>query len=75
MVWTKIVLALLFVLMEPGFGKQPNLLFILVDDFGYNDVSWNNKDIFTPNLERLGRDGVILDTYYSSTRLVFTLDM
>jgi len=59
------------VLPEPGLGKQPNILFILADDFGYNDVSWNNEDVFTPNLEKLGREGVILDTYYASTRFIF----
>ena len=58
-----LVLSLLIVLPEPGLGKQPNILFILADDFGYNDVSWNNQDVFTPNLEKLGREGVILDTY------------
>ncbi|XP_023320888.1 arylsulfatase B [Eurytemora carolleeae] len=63
-----VVLYLLIVLPEPGLGKQPNILFILADDFGYNDVSWNNEDVFTPNLEKLGREGVILDTYYASTR-------
>ena len=36
-------------------GGVPNILFILADDLGYNDVSWHNPDIFSPNLETLGQ--------------------
>ena len=34
--------------------EAPNILFILADDLGYNDVSWHNKEIYSPNLEKLG---------------------
>jgi len=46
--------------------KQPplNVLFILADDLGYNDVSWHNADIISPNLEKLARSGVILENHY-----------
>ena len=39
-----------------------------VDDFGYNDVSWNNPDMITPELARLAQEGVILDTFYTAPR-------
>ena len=42
----------------------PNIVFILADDLGYNDVSWHNPDIQTPHLERLARAGVILEQSY-----------
>ena len=48
--------------------KSPNILVLVADDFGYNDVSWNNPEMFTPELEKLARDGVILDTFYSQPR-------
>ena len=51
-----------------GLEKQPNFLVIEVDDFGYNDVSWNNPAMITPELERLAREGVILDTFYTAPR-------
>ena len=35
--------------------KQPNIILIVADDLGYNDVSWHNPDIQTPNMERLAR--------------------
>ena len=51
-----------------GQEKQPNFLVIEVDDFGYSDVSWNNPAMITPELEKLARAGVILDTFYSAPR-------
>ena len=35
--------------------EQPNIIVIVADDLGYNDVSWHNSDIVSPNLERLAR--------------------
>ena len=38
----------------PGFGKnaeKPNIIFILADDLGWNEVSWHNNRIKTPFLE------------------------
>ena len=35
--------------------EQPNIIVIVADDLGYNDVSWHNPDIVSPNLERLAR--------------------
>ena len=44
--------------------KQPNILLIVADDLGYNDVSWHNPYIRTPNLEKLAKAGVILEQSY-----------
>ena len=43
----------------------PNIVIIVADDLGYNDVSWHNEMVKTPNLEGLARDGVILEQHYS----------
>ena len=51
-----------------GADTRPNFLYILVDDFGYSDVSWNNPSMKTPVLDHLARDGVILDQFYSQPR-------
>jgi len=45
-------------------SKPPNIIFILADDLGYNDVSWHNDDILSPNLDRLAKEGVILEQAY-----------
>lgn len=47
---------------------KPNILYILADDMGFGDVSWNNPDIKTPVLERLAREGVILDQFYAQPK-------
>ena len=49
-------------------ATSPNILYILVDDFGYSDVSWNNPSMKTPVLDQLAKDGVILDQFYSQPR-------
>ncbi|XP_072035661.1 arylsulfatase J-like [Amphiura filiformis] len=48
--------------------SPPHVVFILVDDLGYNDVGYNAKlhgsAIRTPNIDKLASHGVILDNYY-----------
>ncbi|MDQ3258602.1 MAG: sulfatase-like hydrolase/transferase, partial [Acidobacteriota bacterium] len=47
--------------------RQPNVIFILSDDMGYADIgSYGSKDISTPNLDRLAREGVRLSNCYSN---------
>ena len=31
---------------------------------GYNDVSWHNSDMITPNLQKLVDNGVTLENHY-----------
>ncbi|KAJ7334384.1 hypothetical protein OS493_014695 [Desmophyllum pertusum] len=45
-------------------SKPPNILFLLADDFGWYDVGYHNPKIQTPNIDKLAKDGVILDSYY-----------
>jgi arylsulfatase A len=53
------------VLAQPA--RRPNIIFILVDDMGYADLSsFGSKDIRTPNIDRLAREGVKLTQCYSN---------
>jgi len=45
-------------------NKKPNVLFIVADDLGWNDVSWHNRNIHSPVIEGLAAEGVLLDQYY-----------
>jgi len=47
--------------------RQPNILFILVDDLGFGDLSLTgNKLVATPNIDALARDGLVMTQYYDA---------
>ena len=47
--------------------RRPNILFILVDDMGFGDLSvMGNKKVATPNIDRLAKDGVLLTKFYDA---------
>ena len=46
------------------FGTEPNIIFVMADDMGYNDIGFNNENIETPNMDRLAKDGIILKQNY-----------
>ncbi|AJA07328.1 arylsulfatase A family protein [Sphingopyxis fribergensis] len=47
--------------------RRPNILFVLVDDMGFGDLSvMGNKKVQTPNLDRLAREGVLLTKFYDA---------
>ena len=43
---------------------KPNIVLIVADDQGYNDLGCLNGEIQTPNLDRLAKEGVRLTNYY-----------
>ena len=45
-------------------SRKPHILFVLVDDLGWSDVSFHGSKIKTPNVDKLAAEGVILDNYY-----------
>lgn len=48
-------------------AAQPNIIFVLIDDFGYADSGpYGAKDIRTPNMDRLARDGIRFTDFYSN---------
>src|SRR4029453_10006728 len=46
---------------------RPNIVFILIDDFGYADCGpYGAKDIRTPHIDRLVREGVKFTDFYAN---------
>lgn len=45
---------------------NPNVLFILMDDLGWGDISLNGSIFETPNIDSIGENGLQLDNFYSS---------
>ncbi len=46
-------------------GAQPNILLMMADDLGWNDVGYNGSVIRTPAIDRLAAEGLRLDRYYA----------
>lgn len=48
--------------------EQPNIILIMVDDLGWNDVGFNGNSIIkTPNLDALAAAGVTFNRFYSAS--------
>ncbi|MGA1338052.1 MAG: arylsulfatase B [Opitutales bacterium] len=46
-------------------AKQPDIVFLLIDDLGYADCGFNGgKQIKTPNIDRLAKSGAIIESHY-----------
>jgi len=49
-------------------NSNPNIVIIYLDDLGYGDVSaYGTKEIQTPNIDRLARDGVMFTDGHASS--------
>jgi len=53
---------------SPTIMPKPNVLVIMVDDLGFNDLAINNDNtsIHTPNLDQLAREGVRFTRHYAT---------
>ena len=55
---------LLFVRLGAQSSSQPNIVFVLADDYGYHDIGYHGSRIRTPVLDQLASEGVKLENYY-----------
>ncbi|MBT5560447.1 MAG: sulfatase-like hydrolase/transferase, partial [Proteobacteria bacterium] len=58
-------LPLIFVSVVKGAGDTPNVVFIIADDLGFNDVGYNGSEIRTPRLDAMANEGLQLDRFYA----------
>ena len=62
----------LLLLAASAAAAPPNILFIVIDDLGYDDVGFRSKGgdasgnggILTPNIDKFAATGAVLDQYY-----------
>ncbi len=70
-------LKLLFAFLLPLFflscqlkPESPNVLFIVVDDLGYNDLGFMGSKFYeTPNIDKLAKSGMIFTNAYSTCQV------
>ncbi len=49
-------------------GSKPNIIYIIVDDMGYADLScYGQKSWTTPNIDRLATEGIKFTSHYSGS--------
>lgn len=49
-------------------APRPNVLFVLVDDMGFGDLSvMGNRKVATPNIDRLAKRGVLMTKFYDAS--------
>lgn len=64
---TALLLALVLMVAQLGQGAEskPNIVLIVADDMGYADAGFNGgREIKTPNLDKLAREGSVLKSFY-----------
>ena len=45
--------------------SKPNIIILLADDLGWADLGFRGSDIETPHIDRLAREGLTLNRFYS----------
>ncbi|ARN74553.1 arylsulfatase B [Oceanicoccus sagamiensis] len=48
-------------------ADAPNIVIILADDMGWNDVGYHGSEIRTPHIDQLAADGLQLDRFYAQS--------
>ncbi|MBL8218058.1 MAG: sulfatase [Bryobacterales bacterium] len=55
-----------FLALAQAVRRKPNILFILIDDFGWNGLScYGNKDVATPHIDKLAAQGMRFTAAYA----------
>ncbi len=57
-----------FIVIAPQIhaAEKPNIIVMVADDLGWNDVGFHGGDIDTPSLDRLAAEGMELNRFYTT---------
>jgi len=48
--------------------SPPNIMLIMVDDMGWSDIGCYGSEINTPNIDRLGTEGMLFTQFYNNAK-------
>lgn len=54
-----------FATATPGLSRKPNIVLILADDLGWDDVGYHGGAPRTPNIDAIASEGLQLDRFYA----------
>jgi len=55
---------------KPVKAARPNIIYLMADDQNFGSVGcYGNPEVKTPNMDKLGRDGVIFNRHYNTTSI------
>ncbi|BDS05882.1 arylsulfatase [Oceaniferula spumae] len=64
----RLALAITSLLTAVAYAEKPNVIFILMDDMGYSDVScYGAKKVNTPNIDRLAKEGLQFTDFHTGS--------
>ncbi len=53
-------------------GARPNIVLIMCDDLGFSDIGSYGGEIYTPNLDRMAREGLRFRQFYNDAKCTQT---
>ena len=57
---------LVLLILSPLAAAQPNILWLIAEDFGPHLGCYGTKEVFTPNIDRLAAEGVRYTRFYTN---------
>ncbi|CBY30794.1 unnamed protein product [Oikopleura dioica] len=64
-----LIIFLLFVFREcfghGRFSKKPHIIFVMIDDLGFDDLGYVNDDVISPNIDFLAKNALHIENYYN----------
>lgn len=61
---TTFLIVVLFLSLSTFAQKKPNIIIIIADDLGWNDVGFHNPKMITPHLNEFAQKGIELKRFY-----------